>query len=60
LIGDKPWKYPERIEKIFSVPEGLMGELFRLHVVDLKRSEEDKFYQQGIEQGIQQGDISGG
>ncbi len=37
-----------------------MGELFRLHVVDLKRSEEDKFYQQGIEQGIQQGDISGG
>jgi hypothetical protein len=27
--GDKPWEYPERIEEIFSVPEGLKGELFR-------------------------------
>ncbi len=40
--GDKPWEYPERIEEIFSVPEGLKGELFKVHVVDLKRVEDEK------------------
>ncbi|BAU23224.1 hypothetical protein THC_0837 [Caldimicrobium thiodismutans] len=40
--GDKPWGYPERIEEIFSVPEGLKGELFKVHVVDLKRVEDEK------------------
>ncbi|BAU23705.1 hypothetical protein THC_1337 [Caldimicrobium thiodismutans] len=40
--GDKPWVYPERIEEIFSVPEGLKGELFKVHVVDLKRVEDEK------------------
>ncbi|BAU22784.1 hypothetical protein THC_0388 [Caldimicrobium thiodismutans] len=40
--GNKPWGYPERIEEIFSVPEGLKGELFKVHVVDLKRVEDEK------------------
>ncbi|MEZ0343864.1 MAG: Rpn family recombination-promoting nuclease/putative transposase [Caldimicrobium sp.] len=41
--GDKPWPYPEAFVDLYSLPEVLKEELFKVHVIDVKRVDDERF-----------------